>query len=362
MPHVDEGMLHALLDGELGAMEPGRAAAVEAHLEGCAECRALAEEAAALRERAGEVLDVLEPDVAPDFEEVLVRAGAAGPASGHPPLARQARWTRRLAWAATVVIALGTGYLIRDRLVPEPAASFRVEAPAPGDAAPDLGPHAPAAPGRGVERPADRAPLVEGGGAGAPAAPREEAEETVPGLTWTATDADGAEPQAAQRIAVAPAPPLGARVEQEPLPVQEMMFAPAPPAPGARVITPEQAADVLDAPFLVLPRAEVTLVTVEPAEDGVVVVSLQRVSEDVVIRVSQGPEREPEPLGRSRDSRVMSAAPAGAARMRAAAGESTGTSSVRVRVSGAELVLEGPLPREVLELLGGAAAPYARPR
>ncbi|MBW3552658.1 MAG: zf-HC2 domain-containing protein [Gemmatimonadetes bacterium] len=404
MPHVDEGTLHALLDGALRAMDPEQAEAVEAHLESCAECRALAAEAAALRGRAGEVLSVLEPDVAPDFEEVLVRAGTAGAVRGRTGLARQARWTRGLAWAATIVIALGTGYLIRDRLVPERAASFSVEAPAESGARrSEPGSQAPAAPRPETEQSIERTPPGDGGGADTPTAAGEEAEEVPAGVAGAAadvtTDAAVAQPEAERRTRVAPAPPqptpavaaaqpasgaaearaaderareslvpvesapaLSDRVGQEPVALQEMAVVAASPAPGARVVTPEEAAEVLGAPFLVLPRAEVTLVTVEPGEAGEVVVSLQRLAEGAVIRVTQGPEREPAPLGRPADARALSAAPARSMRMKAAADESDGSSTVRVRVSGAELVLEGALPPDVLELLGGAAAPYARPR
>ena len=140
MHHVDDGTLHALLDGALHATDPEGAAAAESHLEGCAECRRRLESAADVRDRAGAILGALEPEIRPDFEEVLVRAGGAaratdlepraapveaGAAAGAGParvaLQRQARRTRGVAWAATVVIALGTGYLIRDRVVPERA-------------------------------------------------------------------------------------------------------------------------------------------------------------------------------------------------------------------------------------------------
>lgn len=166
MPHVDDGTLHALLDGALRAHEPDRADRVEAHLDTCADCRARLEAAADLRDRASDVLADLDARLAsgaaadrgtgadgvaaaggheagptprsgepvPDFQEVLARAAGSGdenaldptgvPLPGgtirgtrpdqDPGLRRRYAWTRGLAWAATIVVALGTGYLVRD--------------------------------------------------------------------------------------------------------------------------------------------------------------------------------------------------------------------------------------------------------
>ncbi|HEX2251941.1 MAG TPA: zf-HC2 domain-containing protein [Thermoanaerobaculia bacterium] len=129
MPHVDDPTLHALLDGALPATEPARAEAVEAHLEGCADCRARLAAAAGLRERAGAILATLAPEalpgpaapLAPDFEEVRRRAAARGGGPGaprRPESSRPLRWAPVLAWAATLVVALGIGYLIGDQVVP----------------------------------------------------------------------------------------------------------------------------------------------------------------------------------------------------------------------------------------------------
>jgi hypothetical protein len=141
MPHVDDGTLHALLDGALRAEDPARADSVEAHLESCPDCRALRDQAAALRAGATGILAALEPDARPDFQEVLTRAGhgvaatgaGTGSGAGSPEAAApralaggragrlrgQAQATRAIAWAATVVLALGTGYLIRDLVEPD---------------------------------------------------------------------------------------------------------------------------------------------------------------------------------------------------------------------------------------------------
>jgi hypothetical protein len=98
MSHVDEGTLHGYLDGELS---PAEAQGVEAHLAQCPGCRGRLEEERVLIARAGELLALAAP---PDRELPPFRAGDMRP---------QARlwWKVRLplAWAATVVLALGIG-------------------------------------------------------------------------------------------------------------------------------------------------------------------------------------------------------------------------------------------------------------
>ncbi len=99
MSHVDDGTLHAYLDGELTPVEIEQ---LESHLAGCAGCRARLDEARALIERAARLLGVAVPP---------------GPGRPAPPLhqLRQPRpaWRRLrvpLAWAATIVLALGLGW------------------------------------------------------------------------------------------------------------------------------------------------------------------------------------------------------------------------------------------------------------
>lgn len=100
MSHVDEGTLHAFLDGELTAVERER---VDAHLKGCAACQARLAEERAIVERASRLLGMAIP-----------------PERAMPPLAqlRQRRlpwWRvrRPLAWAATLVMAVGLGWFAR---------------------------------------------------------------------------------------------------------------------------------------------------------------------------------------------------------------------------------------------------------
>ncbi len=94
MSHVDDGTLHAYLDGELS---PPEAQGVEAHLAQCPGCRGRLEEERALITRAGELLALAAP---PDRELPPFRAGDVKPPT-------RLWWQVRLglAWAATVAIA-----------------------------------------------------------------------------------------------------------------------------------------------------------------------------------------------------------------------------------------------------------------
>src|SRR6266481_1796265 len=98
MSHVDDGTLHAYLDGELA---PAEAQGVDAHFAQCPACRGRLEEERALITRAGELLALAAP---PERELPPFRAGDVRPL-------KRLWWQVRLplAWAATVVLALGIG-------------------------------------------------------------------------------------------------------------------------------------------------------------------------------------------------------------------------------------------------------------
>ena len=109
MPHLDEGHIHAMLDGELTAADRE---AAEQHLRACAECQQLLAEARSLFAEADRLVDALVPPPAGK----PVRPAA-------PTRARRKNY-QWLAWAATVVVAVGLGYYgsaLRDR--PQAAAS-----------------------------------------------------------------------------------------------------------------------------------------------------------------------------------------------------------------------------------------------
>jgi hypothetical protein len=108
MQHLDDALIAEWVDGALPPDSP-QYAAIAAHVEQCDECRARVEEERALAGHVRQLLGVAVPPARiPPFEEVLHRAGTAPPraaAAGLP-------W-RRLAWAATVVVAGGVGWYAR---------------------------------------------------------------------------------------------------------------------------------------------------------------------------------------------------------------------------------------------------------
>lgn len=140
MSHVDDGTLHAYLDGELAPPERER---VEGHLAGCASCRVRLDEERSLIERAARLLDFAAPE----------EAGAAPPLQSlrRGPL----RWRFRvpLVWAATVVLAAGLGWYLRGK-AGRPAGRVsdeRVAVAAAPESAPAFPSVRPAAPDPGRE-------------------------------------------------------------------------------------------------------------------------------------------------------------------------------------------------------------------
>src|SRR5947199_2189593 len=166
MSHVDDGTLHTYLDGELA---PAEARGVDAHFAQCPACRERLEQERALIARAGELLALAAP---PDRELPPWRPGDAKPLE-------RLWWQVRLplAWAATIVLALGIGtYFGREsKPVPqaqtasdaEPATPRALEAPISSERAQRES--------RGEARRAARTPPAAHPAAPAPAA-RDEAE------------------------------------------------------------------------------------------------------------------------------------------------------------------------------------------
>jgi hypothetical protein len=107
MSHLDEGQLAALLDDEL---EPDTKRAVEAHLASCTECQALWEEIRVFASEADRLVASVE---LPPKKAPALPATAAAPTPGTAPGTRRPLPLRTLAWAATVVLAVGLGYSIR---------------------------------------------------------------------------------------------------------------------------------------------------------------------------------------------------------------------------------------------------------
>ncbi|MDP3908783.1 MAG: zf-HC2 domain-containing protein, partial [Gemmatimonadales bacterium] len=136
MSHVDDGALHAYLDGEVTAAER---AEIEAHLAGCAACRTRLDEERALIGRASEVLGRAQPPL----QTRRSRRGAR-------------RWVLPLTWAATVVLAVGLGYSLR---APEstPVAMSDQATTVEESEAPAAQPRPPRSPVPATSRPVDLA-------------------------------------------------------------------------------------------------------------------------------------------------------------------------------------------------------------
>jgi hypothetical protein len=131
MPHISEGLLHAHLDGALGPDEQIDWAKAEAHLAACDDCRRRLDEAAELRDTASGLLSDAAPSPSgarPAFEELVARAEAR---RADRPSAAGGSWWRtptRLAWAASLVIAVGAGWIGRQLVVEQGPGGPRVSA------------------------------------------------------------------------------------------------------------------------------------------------------------------------------------------------------------------------------------------
>ncbi|UCF18568.1 MAG: zf-HC2 domain-containing protein [Gemmatimonadota bacterium] len=105
MSHIDEGSLHAYLDGAATERERQE---IAAHVAGCVECRKRLDRAASLSSRAAELLAELEPRSAqpPSWREIEERASARGGGAARRRLVRPS-----IAWAASIALAFGVGWL-----------------------------------------------------------------------------------------------------------------------------------------------------------------------------------------------------------------------------------------------------------
>jgi hypothetical protein len=118
MQHIDDGTLHEYLDrgGDLDASQ----SAVTMHIAGCASCRARLDDARIIRARSDSILRSASPvpRATPSFESLVARSAAQRQPADVVSGAQHARPRRaglggvpRLAWAATIVLALGAGWM-----------------------------------------------------------------------------------------------------------------------------------------------------------------------------------------------------------------------------------------------------------
>ncbi len=170
MSHVDEGALHAYLDGALDEFPRTEAERIRGHLDACSECTERLEIARSERADAHAMLNLAAPEVElPTLEELRTYVKQ----TRRTPSKMSVRMYR-MGWAASVVLALGTGWVLRDGQVAQDAVLER-----------QLG--API-----VERAADRAEVE---GAADVVRPRVVTETAATGSVETATAARIATPE-----------------------------------------------------------------------------------------------------------------------------------------------------------------------
>jgi hypothetical protein len=109
MSHVDDGTLHAYLDGALEEYPASEARRVRDHLEACASCRQRLAAERRIREEAASILGLTVPRVEPPTLEEL-RAYVRAEAAHRAPVGGR---LRGLGWAASLVLALGAGWMLR---------------------------------------------------------------------------------------------------------------------------------------------------------------------------------------------------------------------------------------------------------
>ena len=122
MLHIAEERLHAYVDRDRSDINAEKSAEIELHLGECEVCRAVVSDGIALRERANAILARSGPTrvVAPDFAAIQARADKAGLPGGFDtvitprPTPRMQRSYVALAWAASLIAAVGLGWLTRD--------------------------------------------------------------------------------------------------------------------------------------------------------------------------------------------------------------------------------------------------------
>ena len=149
MSHVDEGALHAYLDGALDEYPAAEAERIREHLDECAECTRRLEEERAIRADAHAILGMAAPEVElPSFEELRAYVERTRPRGGS--ISKRAY---RMRMAASVALALGTGWMLRGGLPgapltgPESAAeTMRAGTEAGGVASPQAADRAEAEP------------------------------------------------------------------------------------------------------------------------------------------------------------------------------------------------------------------------
>ncbi|MDE0898812.1 MAG: hypothetical protein OSA81_07335 [Longimicrobiales bacterium] len=109
MSHVDKGALHAYLDGALEEYPQAEAERIREHIAGCVECAEMLEIERAVRSDAEAMLGLALPAVdLPSLEELRAYVKRTRPV-GQTVSVRM----YRMGWAASIALALGTGWVLR---------------------------------------------------------------------------------------------------------------------------------------------------------------------------------------------------------------------------------------------------------
>lgn len=204
MSHLEEGVLHAMLDGEVASTD---LKTIQVHLNGCPACTAKFDEARRLRDEAFGMITALDGVPAGlAMAAASFAAPAPAPLTHEPSRRKRVRaWAPPAAWAATIVAALGLGWsLLADRQampLPEARADQAPAAVAPptvGAAAEpaDLAQRTATPPKN--EQPRQRKPAKE---------PATSAPPPTPTATSVVRDSALGARRSAEELAVAPAAP-----------------------------------------------------------------------------------------------------------------------------------------------------------
>ena len=129
MKHLDDGRLQSWLDRDRSGITEQEAMEVEDHVAGCRACAARLAELEETSEQARSLLAVAAPgrEPVPDFDDVVRRSRRGGPRG------TGGRWWMAAGWAASLVAALGLGWLSNDLL--GPGTDARAPAAADGEGA-----------------------------------------------------------------------------------------------------------------------------------------------------------------------------------------------------------------------------------
>jgi hypothetical protein len=133
---MSEGDLHAWLDGAIPE-DSEELRAIRVHMKSCPDCAAQLEDARRLRSEADAILaSTLPAGAGPAFEEIRLRSlqeDTPPRASGFQPGPLRVGWlsVQRLGWAASIMLAVGAGWLGRAVLVEKGWTDPFNEGPAP---------------------------------------------------------------------------------------------------------------------------------------------------------------------------------------------------------------------------------------